>query len=87
MKVNISIKISEMVRKKYVSFEYVIGEVLPMISNESSLLLPEFYVDDEIVEVDISEEIIKDLYNYFDAGWSISGIIQFLLVWGVLMEV
>lgn len=87
MKVNISIKISEMVRKKYVSFEYVIGEVLPMISNESSLLLPEFYVDDETVEVDISEEIIKDLYNYFDARWSISEIIQFLLVWGVLMEV
>lgn len=87
MNVKISKNLLKEVNKKYISVEYIVGETLPMINNLSARKIPPFYVLDEKEIIDIADDMIQDVRAFFSDQWEIDDCIQFLLTWGLLMEV
>lgn len=87
MNVNISNSLLEEMKKNYVSAEYIIGETLPMISSISLKKIPPFFVNDDTEMYDFSDTLLNEVRAVFPEQWEIENCIQFLLAWGIMMEV
>ena len=87
MNVNISNSLLEEMKKNYVSAEYIIGETLPMISRVSLQKIPPFFVNDDTEIYDFSDTVLNEVRAVFPEQWEIENCVQFLLAWGIMMEV
>ena len=87
MKLKISKRLLEEMKKNYVSAEYIIGETLPMISSMSVQRIPPFFANDDKEIYDFSDTVLEEVRAVFPDQWGIEKCLQFLLAWGILMEV
>lgn len=88
MKVSMSDSLYRIVRKNYVSLEYVIGEVLPMVEMRKVKNLPLFLIsDDNCIEVEIDDTLLSEMHRYFNDSWNDSQIINYLLSIGFALGV
>lgn len=88
MKIKVNKVLQNITSKKYISLEYVIEEVLPMIDNQKSRDLPIFLVvDDDDVEIEISDNLLNEIRKYFNEDWTFSRMIEYVLSIGYVLGV
>ena len=87
MQLNVSKKLVMEMKKNYVSAEYIVGEVLPMVNATLLKNLPQVRFFDNTEIIDFSDDLGDEIKKIFSDQWEIENIVQFLLMWGILMEV
>ena len=87
MQLNVSKKLLMEMKKNYVSAEYIVGEVLPMVNATLLKNLPQVRFFDNTEIIDFSDDLGDEIKKIFSDQWEIENIVQFLLMWGILMEV
>ena len=87
MTLNISKGLLKEMKKNYFSVEYVIGEVLPMITSASLKNVPPFFLNDDTETIDFADDVANEIEKVFSNQWKLEDCVQFLLAWGILMEV
>ncbi len=87
MQLNVSKKLLMEMKKNYVSAEYIVGEVLPMVNAALLKNLPQVRFFDNTEIIDFSDDLGDEIKKIFSDQWEIENIVQFLLMWGILMEV
>lgn len=87
MNVELSKRMLDDLRNNYVSFEYILREILPSVGDISKREIPPMFIDDDKEKVEISEEVIKEIRSIFPTEWKVEECCEYLLILGVLMEV
>ena len=87
MQLNVSKKLLMEMKKNYVSAEYIVGEVLPMVNAALLKNLPQVRFFDNTEIIDFSDDLGDEIKKIFSDQWATENIVQFLLMWGILMEV
>lgn len=87
MNIKLSKKLLRDIKKDYVSLEYVLREVLPSVRTIHTREIPPMTINDGKEMVDIPEDIAVEIARLFPSDWGIDDCCEYLLIFGVLMEV
>lgn len=88
MKVKINKSLYEVISEKYSSIEYLLEETLPAISYNNLKKLPAcIKLDEEVVMVDITDDVMDQLREGMSQEVSVDIIVNYIIAIGFAMEV
>ncbi len=88
MKVKINKNLYDVVNEKYSSIEYLLEETLPAISYNNLKKLPAcIKLDEEVVMVDITDDVMDQLREGMSQEASVDIIVNYIIAIGFAMEV
>ena len=88
MRVNIDKKLYDMVRKDYVSLEYVITEIIPTITMEKMMQIVSILPTPiETIPIELSEFVHSEIVAYADNKYNVDSIVNCLIAVGFILEV